>query len=160
MRAALKVMPPISLCWLMMSEVDAGGMAVVVELSCQYSITFCCHVTDGSRGAPWQRCVRHNGVWHGSACEEKMCPQIPPCGKNGMHWCSLTLSECLWRPAVDVSTVRWWVVRFSSGNSNMNNEPCSWQPCAADTPWNEEHLHQLIYLNKLTMVSTLKNSVL
>jgi len=28
-----------------MSEVDAGGMAVEVEPSSQYSITFCCHVT-------------------------------------------------------------------------------------------------------------------
>jgi len=34
-----------------MSEVDIGGMAVEVELSHQYSITSCCCVTDGSRGA-------------------------------------------------------------------------------------------------------------
>ena len=27
-----------------------------------YSITFCCHVTDCSRGAVWK-----NGIWHGSA---------------------------------------------------------------------------------------------
>ncbi len=33
MRAALKVMPPILLCWPMMSEVDVGGMAVEVEPS-------------------------------------------------------------------------------------------------------------------------------
>jgi len=32
------------------SELDAGGMAVEIEPFCQYSITFCCHVTDGSRG--------------------------------------------------------------------------------------------------------------
>jgi len=50
MGAALKVVPSI-LCWPMMSEVDAGGMAVEVEASHQYSMTFCCHVTDGSRGA-------------------------------------------------------------------------------------------------------------
>ena len=51
MRAAPKVMPPVLLCWPMTSEAGAGGMAVEVEPSCQYSITFCCRVTDGSRGA-------------------------------------------------------------------------------------------------------------
>ena len=49
--AALKVILPILLCWHMMSEVDVGGMAVEVEAFPQYSITVCCHVTDGSRGA-------------------------------------------------------------------------------------------------------------
>jgi len=33
----------------MMSEEDAGGMAIEVEPSHQYS--FCCRVTDGSRRA-------------------------------------------------------------------------------------------------------------
>jgi len=32
-------------------EADGGGMAVAAEPFCQYSITFCCCVTDGSRGA-------------------------------------------------------------------------------------------------------------
>ena len=50
-RAVLKVMPPILLHWPMMSEVDADGMAVEVEPPHQYSITFCCNVTNGSRGA-------------------------------------------------------------------------------------------------------------
>ena len=50
-RAAGKVMPPILLSWPSMSEADVGGMAVEVEPSHQYSATFCCHVTDGSRGA-------------------------------------------------------------------------------------------------------------
>jgi len=35
----------------MTSEADVGGMAVEVELSQQYSIAYCCCVTDGSRGA-------------------------------------------------------------------------------------------------------------
>jgi len=48
MRAALKAMPPISLCWAMTSE-DFGGMASEVEPSHQYSIMLCCHVMDGSR---------------------------------------------------------------------------------------------------------------
>jgi len=33
----------------MMSEEDFGGMAVEIEPSHQYSITFCCCVTNGSR---------------------------------------------------------------------------------------------------------------
>ena len=51
MRAARKVMHPVLLCWPTASEVGVGGMAVKVEPSRQYSITFCCHVADGSRGA-------------------------------------------------------------------------------------------------------------
>ena len=49
--AALKVTPPILLCWPVTAEADGGGMAVEVEFSHQYSITCCCCVTDGSRGA-------------------------------------------------------------------------------------------------------------
>jgi len=44
-------MPPIWLRWPMTSEADVGGMAVEVKPSYWYSITFCCCVTDGSRGA-------------------------------------------------------------------------------------------------------------
>jgi len=33
------------------SEADVGGMEVKVELSYQYSINFCCPVTDGSKKA-------------------------------------------------------------------------------------------------------------
>lgn len=32
-------------------RVDVGAVAVEVEFSCQYSPTFCCFVTDVSRGA-------------------------------------------------------------------------------------------------------------
>ena len=42
MRAALKVMLPILLCWPMTSEVDVGGMAVEVESSQQGSTLFLC----------------------------------------------------------------------------------------------------------------------
>ena len=45
-----KIMPPILLCQLKMSQVDVDGMAVQVEPSRQYSITFCCCATNGSRG--------------------------------------------------------------------------------------------------------------
>jgi len=45
---------------------------------------------------------------------------------------------------VDVSTVRWWVARFSSGDSDVKDKPCSGQPCTAVTPRNEERIDQLI----------------
>jgi len=50
-RTSPKVIPPVLLCQPMMSEADVGSMAVEIEPSHQYSITFCCHVADGSRGA-------------------------------------------------------------------------------------------------------------
>jgi len=50
MRTAPKVMPPILLCWLMMSQADVHGMAVEVETFCQYPIAFCCYVTHSNRG--------------------------------------------------------------------------------------------------------------
>ena len=40
MGAAEKAVSPIVLCWPMMSELDVGDMAVEVEPSHQYSITF------------------------------------------------------------------------------------------------------------------------
>ena len=57
-------MPPILLCWPTTWEADVGGMAVEVEPSHHYPVTFCCCVTDGSRGAVWQ-----NTMWHGSVQE-------------------------------------------------------------------------------------------
>ena len=51
MRTALKVKPPILFCWPTMSDRNTGAMAVEGEPSHQESITFCCRVTVGSRGA-------------------------------------------------------------------------------------------------------------
>ena len=48
---------------------------------------------------------------------------------------------------VNMSAVRWWVVRFSSGDGNMKDKPCSGQPCTAVTPQNEKYLDQFIYVN-------------
>jgi len=42
-------------------------MAVEVEPSHQYPVTFCCCVTDGSRGT-----VVQNGIWYGSENESKV----------------------------------------------------------------------------------------
>jgi len=58
---APKVMPPISLCCLMMPEADVGGTAEEAEPSHQYSIMFCCCVTDGNRGQS-DRMVSDMGV--------------------------------------------------------------------------------------------------
>ena len=94
-----------------MSEVDVGSTAVEVEPSHHYSITCCCHMTDGSRRAVWQ-----NGVWDESAYEAKMWHWIPPWRKNGTHWHSSTLAEGLWSPnsgcehseAVGGAFQQWW----------------------------------------------------
>ena len=59
-------MPPVLLCWFTTSEADVDIIVAEAEPSYQYSITFCCHETDGSRGGVWK-----NGVCHGSAYEAK-----------------------------------------------------------------------------------------
>mgnify|MGYP001853334281 CR=1 FL=1 len=41
MSAALKVVPPVLLCWPTTSEVDGGGMAVEAESSCHYVLFLC-----------------------------------------------------------------------------------------------------------------------
>jgi len=51
MMAALKVLPSLLLYWPTTSEADVDGMVAEVEPSHHCSIKFCCHVTDGSRGA-------------------------------------------------------------------------------------------------------------
>jgi len=52
---------------------------------------------------------------------------------------------------VDVSTMRRWVARFSSGNSDVKDKPHSRRPCTAVTPRNEERLDQLIRANQQIM---------
>ena len=118
MRPTPKVMPPILLYWPKTSEADDGGMAVEIESSRKYSITFCCCVTDGSRGAVWQ-----NGVWHGSVYETMGWNWIPPCGKNGTHWHLLNVYG---DQTVNVGTMRQWVVHFSSGDNNSSGDNLHW----------------------------------
>jgi len=74
----------------MTSEVGVGGMAVESEPSHQHSVTFCCCVTDGNRGADWQ-----NVVWHGNAYKTKVYHWIYSCEKICTHWFSLMLAEHL-----------------------------------------------------------------
>ena len=92
-RAVPKVMPPILLCWHMMSEADVGGMTVEIEPSHQYSITFCCHATDDMRGTVWQV-----DVWYGSVYEVGVQHWICACWKNSIQWHSSVLTEHLRRP--------------------------------------------------------------
>ena len=105
-------MPSILWRWPMIPEVDTGGMAVEAELSYQYSDTFCCCVTDGSRGAIWE-----NGAWHGSMFEAEVWNWIPPCRKNVTHWHSSLLTEQLWRSVSGCEHSKNWVVYFSTSNS-------------------------------------------
>ena len=63
---------------------------------------------------------------------------------NDVHWHLLNVYG---DRTVDVSTVGWWVVCFSSGDSNVKDKPRSGWPCTAVTPRNEERLDQLICAN-------------
>ena len=81
---------------------------------------------------------------------EKMAP-------TDIHWHLLNVVE---DQTADVSTVRWWVVSFSCGNSDVKDKQCSRGLCTAVTPQNKEHLNQLIHVNQLMVVTVLINSVL
>ena len=111
-------------------------MAVGIELSWQYSITCCCCTTAGSRAAVWQ-----NGVWSGSVNEEKVWNRIPLCGKNGNHWHSLMLAECLRRPN---SGCEHSEVMGGAFQQCQQQRGCQATFCTAVTPQNEEHLYHLI----------------
>ena len=111
MRAAPKVMPPIWICF-PTTEGDGGIMVADAQPSHQYSITCCCHMTDGSWEEVWQ-----NGVWHGCVYKPKVWNWISTCGKNvttDIHWCLLNVYG---DQTENVSTVRQWGVHFSSGKS-------------------------------------------
>ena len=56
---------------------------------------------------------------------------------------------------MDVSTVKWWVLHISNGDSNMKNKPHSGQSCIAVTIQNEEHFSQLIHVNQQIMTTEL-----
>ena len=64
---------------------------------------------------------------------------------NDIHRCLLNVCG---DQTVDVSTVRRWVVCFSSGDSDVKDKPRSGRPCTAVTPRSEEHLNQLIHTNQ------------
>ena len=124
-------------------------LAVKAEHSHQYSITFCCRVTDGSKGAVWQ-----NGIWHGSAYKSKVCCWIPPCGKScntDIHWCLLNIYG---DQTVELSTVR----HVSAVVTATRKASRILDRCTGVTPWNEECLYQLTHANQITVVTTLQNN--
>ena len=104
MKAASKVMLPILLCWPTTSEADVCGIAVEVEPSHQYPVTCCCHVIDDSRGALWQNTIL---TWK---CRCRKGGEL-----NSSMWKKIAH---LWRPISRCVHVKWWVVCFSSGDSD------------------------------------------
>ena len=62
MRDALKVMPPVLLCW-PTSEADGGGIAVGVETSWQYPTIFYCHVLNSSMWKKWHPLTFIDACW-------------------------------------------------------------------------------------------------
>jgi hypothetical protein len=69
-------------------------------------------------------------------------------GLNNIH---RHLLNVYGKKTADVSTVRQWVARFSSGDSDVKDKPCSGWPCTAATPQNEKRLDQLICANRRIM---------
>ena len=98
-----------------------GGMAIEVKLSHQYSIAFCCHVTDGNRGAVWQMV---------SDMEEQMKQSLE---FNSSRWKKIVSIDICWHrngdQTIDVSIARWRVVCLYSGDSNMKDKLCSIHSC-------------------------------
>ena len=91
-----------------------------------YSVTCCGCVTGSSRGEVSQNGDRHGGVYKPKVCYwntpwRKMAP-------TDIHQCVLNAYR---DQIVDMSTVRCWVVHFSSGSSSMKGKP-RW-PCTAVT---------------------------
>ena len=150
MRSAPKVMLLVSLCLSTTSWMDVGGMAAEAELSHQHSITFCCPVADGSRGAAWR-----NDVWLGKVYEAKVYHWMPSRGKNCTHWHLLILVECLWRSKSGYEHSEEWVVYFSTGDSDVKDKLQSGWQCATVAPWNEELLGLFIHTYWLFMIREL-----
>ena len=71
----------------------------------QYSVTFCCKATDGSREAAWQ-----NDIWHGSPYKAKVCNWISPCRKK---WHPLTYIDACW---MFMETKEWFSAQYISNS--------------------------------------------
>ena len=91
-------------------------MAVGVEPSHHYSITFCCCVTDGSHGAVCQKwCLTWECVWSkGLSLNSSMWKKIALVDIYGYFL------NCYWDKTVNVSTVGQWVVCFINVDSGSH----------------------------------------
>ena len=143
-KAAPKLMPPILLCWPTKSEAEVGGMASEMESSHQYSTMFCCHVTDDNRRVKLDKMKSDVEVY----MKQRFVIEFLHVEKMALITIHLCLLNIYRDQTVNVSTVKQWVLHFSSGNSDVKDEPCSRWPCTAVTPLNEEHLNQLIWANR------------
>ena len=139
-------MPLILLRW-PTSKVDVGGTAVGTEPSNQRSVKICCLATDGSR---WRRTWKY--AWSKAV------------SLNSSTWKKMThtdihrLLNIYGDQTVDVSTVRQWVVHFSSGNSDSGSLPLV-KTFMNTAWWLFQHL--IAVANAYLMVVTvLKNSIL
>jgi len=135
---APKVMPPVLLCWLTTSEADAGGMAVEVEPSANIPLHYV---------AVWQMTAEGQSDRVVSVMEVHMEQRgvteflhAEKTAPTDIHWWLLNVDG---DQTVDVSTVRWWVVLFSSGDSDTKDKPCWGWPFTSVTLQNEERLNSL-----------------
>jgi len=88
------------------------GMVVVVEPSHQHSVTFCCHVTEGSRGAVWQNGVCHRSVWtRGVSLNSSMWKKWYPLTFINACWTLTETKQCLCEHSevvVGGAFQQWW----------------------------------------------------
>ena len=105
-----------------------GSRGWIFLLILLYMLLLC---EKSSRGTIWQ-----NGIWHGSMCMKEVCMMkvcmmevcMNVCGTEFLHALKMAASDIHWHlmdisgdQTVDLSTVRQWVVCFSSGNSNSGS---------------------------------------
>ena len=62
-----------------------------------------------------------------------------------IHWCLLNVYG---DQTVDVSTIKWLVMCFSSSSSDSKDKLCSRWPYMTVIPWNEESIEKLIHANQ------------
>ena len=120
-------------------------MALEPEPSHKYSLTFCCHMTDGSRRAVWE-----NGVYYRSVYDAKTCHWTLPCEKK---WHSLIITDSCW---IFLETKQWMWAQWGSGW-------CVSAVVAATVVTFTDAACRLLFIigknTQLMVVTTLKNSV-
>ena len=114
---APKVMPPVLLCWLTTSEADVGGTARgwTFPPTFHYILLLCYRWQQSNSMTKWHqtwKCILDKSVSLNSFMQ-KTAP-------FDTHWCLLNIYG---DQTVDVSTVRRWVVCFSSGDSDSVSPP-------------------------------------